>query len=76
MGSNEHMEGTVLIFGIELLFLEEHSDIPIEYEFTLTGLTSGELLLHSLCMHVQNFIDSLEKFYCNTRSMAQLSSCL
>ncbi len=54
MGPNEHMEGTVLIFSIELLFLEEeHSNIPIEYEFTFTGLTAGELLFHSLCMHVQ-----------------------
>ncbi len=43
MGSNEHREGTVLIFCIELLSLEGDSNVPIEYEFTLTGLTAGEL---------------------------------
>ncbi len=55
-----HREGDTLIFCIDLLFVGGDSNILIDYEITLNGLTAtGELLFHSLCMHVQNFIGSL-----------------
>ncbi len=57
--TNEHREGVELIFFVDILLHNGINSNPIDYEITLTGLTAGELLFHSLCMHVQKFIDSL-----------------
>ncbi len=68
-----HREGDTLIFCIDLLFLGGDTNAEVNYVITLTGLTAaGELLFHSLCI-VQNFIVMCEKFYCKTRSMAQVA---
>ena len=54
-----HREGDTLIFCIDLLFLGGDTTAEVNYVISLNGLTAGELLFHSLCMHVQNFIGSL-----------------